>query len=380
MGIASRVAERMGLHHDGSMFGLSVVRSEERRRIWWQLQFMELAIARLVGTLSLTIFANWDTKIPSNLEDGDFCPGLEVMPGERKGITSISPCLWRYSILQMRRESLGKNRFEGMAWMLSPHLSLAEKDAKIDDIEKMLAERFLQHCELLNPLHVHMQIGIRQFVLAARSNARQPTLVNAKISEVLPQTRDDLLEICSKSLEYFVMSQTTPSISGFRWGNDIFFQVASCKYFDIAHRATKFSERAKLTDLVVYLVLEAHQRYDDHQVVDLWSLIGRVYDVHPDLMTAVNRPEVTFVARITVAAWQKYDIQMRQQRSGVQGAIAMETPEWIRQLCYNFNLPLADSSATILEVAQSFSSDPAQLLSTNFDFDMIDWSSWEALF
>ncbi|OCK74842.1 hypothetical protein K432DRAFT_257586, partial [Lepidopterella palustris CBS 459.81] len=98
MGIASRVAERMGLHHDGSMFGLSAVRSEERRRIWWQLQFMELAIARLVGTLSLTIFANWDTKIPSNLEDGDFCPDLEVMPGERKGITSISPCLWRHSI------------------------------------------------------------------------------------------------------------------------------------------------------------------------------------------------------------------------------------------------------------------------------------------
>jgi hypothetical protein len=135
-----------------------------------------------------------------------------------------------------------------------------------------------------------------------------------------------------------------------------------------------------LTDLVVYLVLEAHQRYDDHQVVDLWSLIGRVYDVHPDLMTAVNRPEVTFIARITVAAWQKYDIQMRQQRSGKHGAIAMETPEWIRQLCYNFNLPLTDSSATIEEIAQSLSSDPDQLLSTNFDFDMIDWSSWEALF
>jgi hypothetical protein len=114
--------------------------------------------------------------------------------------------------------------------------------------------------------------------------------------------------------------------------------------------------------------------------VDLWSLIGRVYDVHPDLMTAVNRPEVTFIARITVAAWQKYDIQMRQQRSGKHGAIAMETPEWIRQLCYNFNLPLTDSSATIEEIAQSLSSDPDQLLSTNFDFDMIDWSSWEALF
>jgi hypothetical protein len=130
----------------------------------------------------------------------------------------------------------------------------------------------------------------------------------------------------------------------------------------------------------VYLILEAHQRYDNHQVGDLWSLISRVYDVHPDLMTAVNRPEVTFIARITVAAWQKYDIEMREQRSGGHGAIAIETPEWIRQLCYNFNLPPTDSLATIGEIAPSFNSDPAQLLSTNFDFNMIDWSSWEALF
>lgn len=230
MGIASRVAQRMGLHHDGSIFGLSAVRSEERRRIWWQLQFMELAIARLVGTLSLTIDANWDTKIPSNLEDGDFCLDTEVMPSERKGLTEISPCLWRYSILQMRREALSKDA-SAVSWMSSPKFSPAEKDAKIDDIENMLAGRFLQHCELLEPLHIHISIGIRQFVLAARSNARQPTLVNAKISELLPQIRDELLDICSKSLEYFVMSQTTPSIAGFRWGSDIHFQAASCECF-----------------------------------------------------------------------------------------------------------------------------------------------------
>lgn len=230
MGIAGRVAERIGLHHDGTMFGLGVVRSEERRRIWWQLQFMDLSIARLVGTISLTIFANWDTKIPSNLEDDDFRLDLEAMPVESKGLTSISPCLWRYSILQMRREALRKNSSEAITWIVSPHVTLAEKDQKIDEIEKMLAEKFLQHCELLNPLHVYLQIGIRQFVLAARSNARQPTLVNARISELDPQTRQDLFEICSKSLEYFVMSQTTPSIAGFRWGSEMFFQVASCKF------------------------------------------------------------------------------------------------------------------------------------------------------
>ncbi|KAJ4357340.1 uncharacterized protein N0V89_001915 [Didymosphaeria variabile] len=115
------------------------------------------------------------------------------------------------------------------------------------------------------------------------------------------------------------------------------------------------------------------------QVADLWNLIGRVYEVHADLMTAANRPEVDFIARITVAAWQKYDIEMRQQRSGVPGLPAMETPEWIRKLCYNFNLPLTDPSATTEEATETLNSDPAQFLPENFDFDIIDWSAWEAL-
>jgi hypothetical protein len=58
MGIATRVAERMGLHRDGDTLGLSVLRSEERRRMWFQLQYMEIMIAPLVGSLSMTLSAD----------------------------------------------------------------------------------------------------------------------------------------------------------------------------------------------------------------------------------------------------------------------------------------------------------------------------------
>jgi hypothetical protein len=191
---------------------------------------MEIATARLIGNLSLTVFASWDTKIPSNLEDSDLSPEMEAMPAERRGLSTMSPCLWRYNIIQMNRETLGRSGSERMSWPLSPHVPLEEKEANIDSIEKMLAERFLQYCELLNPLHVHVQIGIRQFILAARSSARQPSLVNAQISQMTQEMRDEMLEICSKSLEYYLMSQTTVSLVGFRWGNDIHFQVACCEY------------------------------------------------------------------------------------------------------------------------------------------------------
>lgn len=124
----------------------------------------------------------------------------------------------------------------------------------------------------------------------------------------------------------------------------------------------------------MYLILEARQRYADHKAVGLWDLIHRVYNVHTDLMTAVSLPEVTFFAHITVAAWQKYATHMRERSLGT-----IEDSEWIRQLCHNFSMPLIESSVAVEKATQSCNSEDVQFLPMNFDFDMIDWSSWEAL-
>ena len=230
MGITIRMAERMGLHRDGDKLGLPVLRSEERRRMWWQLQNMDISIAGLVGTISMTIYGDWDTKFPANLEDHDFRPDMQVLPPNRRGLTSMSHCLWRYKILHMQRaQRLPDGSREGLLWMVSPHVPLADKDARIDNVEKVLGEQFLQYCEPLNPLHLDIQIGVRSFALAARRTARQPALINARISEMSEQERDEFLRICVKCLEYYVLSNTTESLRGFQWQNEKFFRCLECE-------------------------------------------------------------------------------------------------------------------------------------------------------
>jgi len=217
IGIASRIAERMGIHRDGTSLSLPPFRSEERRRVWWQLQNMEIMTAQLTGSITMTIYADWDAALPQNLEDQDLRPDMQALPPERHGLTTISSCLWRYQILYMQRRMRQPDgsRVKGISWMLSPQVSLAEKDAQIDTVEKELGSQFLQHCEPLNPLHVHMQIGVRSLVLAARRVARQPALMNAKISEMSTGERDDFLGLCMKCLEYYVLSQKTEMLRGF---------------------------------------------------------------------------------------------------------------------------------------------------------------------
>jgi hypothetical protein len=230
LGIASRIAERIGLHRDGDDLGVPVLRSEERRRMWWQLQHMEISCAQLVGSITSTIYADWDTKMPSNLEDVDLRQSMQALPPERRGLTKMSSCLWRYQILHLQRVNRAPDgSIEGLTWLLSPHVALMDKEAKIDRTERTLNEMFLQYCEPLEPLHTLLQIGVRTYVLAARSILRQPAMVNAKISEMTLQEREEYLGMCMKSLEYYVLLQTTESLLGFQWHSGTFSQLLACK-------------------------------------------------------------------------------------------------------------------------------------------------------
>ena len=229
LGIATRIAERMGLHRDGDTLGLPVLRSEERRRMWWRLQNIEIGVAQLVGSLTMTIYGQWDTKLPSNLNDRDLRPDMQTLPLERRGLTEMSYCLWQYQILYLQRANRAPGgNVEGVEWLLSPHVAIADKDAKIDMTERTLNEMFLQYCEPLEPLHTLIQIGVRAFILSARRVLRQPALINAKISEMSPQEREDLLRICMKSLEYYILLQNTESLRGFLWHSEVYPQWAAC--------------------------------------------------------------------------------------------------------------------------------------------------------
>lgn len=231
MGIAVRIAQRMGLHRDGSILGLQPAQAEERRRVWWQMQHMEIMISQLIGCLSMTLYADWDTKLPSNLEDGDFCSNFRTLPSDHRGLTSMSSCLWRYQILYQQRLSKNPDSPQrDFTWLTSSSVSMTEKDAFIEQTASMLREKFIQHCELLNPLHVSIQIGINSFILVMKRLVHQPAVANIRISAIPQQEREDLLKNSIGCLEYYILAETTTSIAKFRWFNENFFQWIACRF------------------------------------------------------------------------------------------------------------------------------------------------------
>lgn len=188
--------------------------------MWWQLQYMELTVANQVGALALGVLGKWDAKIPANIDDGELTAQSKTLPPTRTTLTSMSNCLWRYNTLALHRSLREAHSMPSSA---------GDTVSFIDKIEGMLREKFVRHCELLDPLHVNLQLGICQILVATRRLVCQPALINAKISDMSRHQRDEMLEICLKNLDYCILIQTNELLKGYKWQNSAFFPWAACE-------------------------------------------------------------------------------------------------------------------------------------------------------
>jgi hypothetical protein len=366
MGIAIRIAQRMGLHRDGSLLGLPPVRAEEKRRVWWAMQHMEIMISQIVGCLSMTLYADWDTKLPGNIEDIDTSLGMESLPPDHSGLTGMSHCLWRYHILYLQRSARHSDTSQkDFAWLTSSQVPRAEKEAFIEQTGRILSEKFVQHCELLDPLHVIIQIGIRSFILAMRRVVYQPGVANTKISEMPKRDRQEFLKNSMDSLEYYVLSETTPSIAQFRWYSENYFQWPACKPSSAQDSSLSIQLLRQTRISVVYVIIEAHHRATTSEASSLWTLINKVCSVHPKLIAAPERPDILAIGRLIVLAWhqrEQYLHSLHQQVDKPWCVTKME--EELHIVVHGPNVSGTDMAPN----TENFMS---------LDFDMIDWSAWE---
>ena len=150
-GLAIHLAQALGIHRDGTNFGLNPFDTEMRRRLWWQISLLDNRSAEDHGVDPTFTQQFYDTKIPMNLNDDDIYPGMKEVPKERLGATEMTFCLIRYEI------SVFSRRFTftapGQSASLGQELSLKEKEALIDECHRKLEEKYLRHCDMTMPIY-----------------------------------------------------------------------------------------------------------------------------------------------------------------------------------------------------------------------------------
>ncbi|KAF4550229.1 Fungal specific transcription factor domain-containing protein 24 [Elsinoe fawcettii] len=340
MGIAVRIAQRLGIHRDGGELGLPPCKAEERRRTWWQMQYMEIMISQLLGCISVTLYCNWDAKIPANLDDHEIRPEMKDLPPDRQGLTSMSYVLWGYEVPHLQRQHF--NPTHGAIWGSSSRLPSEKKQMMMDGLRKHFAERYVQYCELVNPLHVQIQIGLNSALLALQRAILQPTVGVSRLSEMPSTDREELLKVCVKAMDYFLLTRTNTTLAGFQWLNECWFQWTA----------------------FVYILVETERRATTSEAATLWTLIEQICLSHPKILTHTARPDISAIGRLILCAWQK-------RSDYLDGEQRQET----KPSCVSI---FEQAYATSTNSAEVDGHDLDLLPDTAFDFDLIDWSSWDA--
>ncbi|KAJ5111012.1 hypothetical protein N7532_001547 [Penicillium argentinense] len=286
-GIALRIAQRIGIHRDGSGYGLSVFETEMRRRIWFQLIIIDATSAQFCGVATGPMLASADTRLPTNVNDSDLDPHMTEPVGEKEGATEMIFALARSEFGKwLRRWSkLSGESHSPWAFISSSAMSLRQKDDAIDEFESTVQEKFLRFCDPSIPLHLATIMMARSAVHYARLMAHHPRQYQDPNRRIPQEEKDIIFENCLKMAEYAHQAQTSPKVQRFIW-----------------HMVNHMP-----WDAMIFMLSEMRHRTDSDEKSKVWHIIGDIYARHLRQMTkTAHMPLHNALQTLIVKAWKAY--------------------------------------------------------------------------
>ena len=172
-----------------------------------------------------------------------------------------------------------------------------------------------------------------------------------------------------------------------------------------------------LTDVVIFVLIEARKLYDTPKAEAIWELIDRVYSANNDLANFQSDGRKTYAAELIVAAWKARedfllschqkspelyfppqkpafvaDLESRLSKSSIDGQL----PQGPKKRKANTAFGVSDSHRVVKDTTMSngqsnqvsHDTDPVEKESAgdldmstfgDFDFGDIDWSFWDGI-
>lgn len=153
-GLVVRIAQTIGIHRDGSHFGLAPFEIEMRRRLWWQVCILDVRASEDHGCDPTITEQMFDTKMPLNVDDVDLEPQMKTLPPEREGCTDMTFSMVRFEVANTFRRlnyvPPGKPRACGDFFA---SVSLEDKERWITECHQRLEEKYLKHCDMTVPIY-----------------------------------------------------------------------------------------------------------------------------------------------------------------------------------------------------------------------------------
>lgn len=308
-GVGNRIAEGMGIHRDGLTLGLGYFETEMRRRLWWQLLFLDFRTAELTGAGHYGNLGSWDVRIPSNVNDEDIWPGMKQEPTPKERGTEMIFCLTRYELGSFWKQKLLTKEPSGdfsTLWTNFRRLgSIEEKEKGVEELERTLEHKYVRFCDPSSPVEFMAILVTRAATNGMRLMAHHPRRY-AKDEDVPDSERRLLWSIATKLMDIDNLLHSSKQMIHFRWHTDSYFQWQA----------------------LIYALTELRKRPLHDQADRGWQLVNEIFENHPTFVTEIKRPIHFAVGSLCAKAWKAREDTWSQRSI----PIPLNTPDYIKRL------------------------------------------------
>jgi hypothetical protein len=216
-GLAIRLAQSLGIHRDGSNFGISPFETEMRRRLWWHICILDVRSSEDHGTDPSIFEQFYDSRLPLNINDEDISPETTISPTERVGCTEMTFCLIRFEVSVTVRRLTYIPPGAGPCNEHASGQTLQDKERLIDALHKRLEERYLQYCDMSVPIY-WVTATVARLIMAKMWLVVHHPLQRQDRGASLPQdTRDRLFLTSIEVIEFSRLLETHESTEKWGW-------------------------------------------------------------------------------------------------------------------------------------------------------------------
>ena len=216
-GLAIRLAQALGLHRDGTKFGISPFNTEMRRRLWWQICILDVRASEDHGFELSTQDQSFDTEFPLSINDTDIQPETTEAPVPAVGVSEMTPCLIRIEVCHLTRRLFYTSPGNSSLPAKSEPLSFEERERIVKGTSDHMEEHYLQHCAYAGPMYWSAAVVCRLILAKTSLLIYQPLTHPAKPNSLPQGTKDRLFMASIEIIEYARTLQSDPTSTQFSW-------------------------------------------------------------------------------------------------------------------------------------------------------------------
>ena len=225
LGVAIRIAQRMGMHSEPALVKCTPLEAEMRRRLWWSLILFDTRIGEIASSKTVTLDPTWDCKVPLNVNDSDLRPEMKEPPPIQERSSEAVFAVVRCELADFIRHTAWHLDFTNP--VLKPIARHLHNDPTLQGnellkLEKAIEDQHLKFCDQDNPIHFMTIWTARAYLAKCRLLEHHSRFSGSNVCRTEAQ-RNAATSHALRYLECDTKIMKSPLTTRFRWLNDFYF-------------------------------------------------------------------------------------------------------------------------------------------------------------